>query len=94
MKKYSGVYKREGFSFRYNFERCIVEYVSKPSKEELADNEEWVAKFGKPLWDIEEGFIVIDAVGLCPENWKNKEVRDEYLDEWIFELREAVEFYC
>ena len=90
MKKYSAVYKRDGFSFRYNFERCVVEYVNKPSKEDLADNEEWIAKYGKPLFDIVDGYEVIDAVGLRAENWKNKALRDDYLDEWIFELREAV----
>lgn len=91
MEKFSGIYKRDGFSFRYNFDRCLVEYVSKASKEELADNEEWQQKYGRNLWDIDEnGYIVIDAVGLRPENWKNKEARDGYLDEWIFDLREAV----
>lgn len=90
--KFSGIYKRSGFSFRYDYDHCVVEVVSKAGAEEIADNEEWQSKFGKNLWDIDEaGYIVHDSVGLRPENWKNKEVRDEYLDEWIFEFREAVE---
>lgn len=92
MSKYSGIYKRNGKCFKYDFEHSIVEYVCKASKEELADNEEWQKKFGKDLWDIDEaGYIVIDSAGLRAENWKNKEVRDEYLDEWLFELRAECE---
>ena len=30
---------------------------------------------------------VLDSVGLKLENWKNKEVREEYLQEWAFELK-------
>ena len=93
MKKYSSVYKREGKCFRYDFERCVVERVAKAGPEELADNAEWMAERGKPLWDIDEdGYMVLDAVGLRPENWKRKGVRDEYLDGWIAEM--AVEFEC
>lgn len=93
MKKYSGIYKKDGFSFRYDFQRAMVEYVQKADKSYLDDNAEWMAEFGKPLWDIDDsGYIVIDAVGLRPDNWKNKELRDDYLSEWIYEMREAVAY--
>ena len=93
MKKISGIYKRGGQLFRYNYEHCVVEYVCKASQEELADNEEWLRKYGRKLWEIDEsGYITIESVGLRPENWKNKEARNEYLDEWLFELREGMEF--
>lgn len=89
MKRFSGVYKRGGKCFRYDFERCVVQHVYKAGKEELADNAEWMAKYGKPLWDIDEsGYMVGDSVGLRPENWKNKAARDEYLDEWLFDMAE------
>lgn len=92
MNKYSGIYKRNGKCFKYDFEHSIVEYVCKASKQELEDNKSWQEKFGKNLWDIDEnGYIVIDSAGLRAENWKNKEVRDEYLDEWIFELQAECE---
>lgn len=91
MKKYSRVYKLDGKSFRYDFEDCMVEYISKAGKDEIADNAEWMAKYGKPLWDIDEsGYIVIERVGLRPENWKSKWPRDEYLSEWIADIEESV----
>lgn len=88
MKKCSGIYKKDGKMFRYDFEHCIVEYVCKASKDEIANNKEWQSKYGRNLWDIDEnGYMVIDSAGLRAENWKNKEVRDEYLAEWIEEMK-------
>ena len=88
MKK-SRVYKLGNRYFRYDFDRSVVELVSKAGKEEIAEDAEWMDKYGKPLWDIDEsGFMVLDAVGLRPENWKNKAVRDEYLSEWAAEKDE------
>ena len=92
MKKLSRVYKRDRYCFRYDYDNCLVQWVSKPSKEELADNEEWIRDRGKPLWDIEAGYIVHECVGLRPENWKNVETRNEYLDGWIFELEETFSY--
>lgn len=91
MKKLSGVYRRGGKCFRYDFQSCVVQLVHKAGKEELADNAQWMTERGKPLWDIDEsGYMVADTVGLSPENWLNKEAWDEYLDEWLFELDELV----
>lgn len=92
MAKMSGIYRYKKKLFRYNFDSCVVEWVSKPTAEEIKDNEEWHRKHGRDLWEIEDGMIVNDSIGLRPENWKNKEARNEYLDEWIFELQE--EFEC
>lgn len=92
MAKYSGIYKKDGKVFRYDYEHSIVEYICKAGKQELEDNKEWQKKFGKKLWDIDEkGYMVIDSVGLRAENWKDKEVRDEYLGEWIFEMKAECE---
>ena len=88
MAKYSGIYKKDGKTFRYDYEHSIVEYICKAGKQELEDNKERQKKFGKKLWDIDEkGYMVIDSVGLRAENWKDKEVRDEYLGEWLFEMK-------
>lgn len=90
MKK-SNVYKLNGELFRYNYKYSEVEYLMKADKEMLKDNEEWLEKHNRPLWDIDEkGYSIIDTVGLNVENWKNKEVRDEYLEGWLFELSECV----
>lgn len=92
MEKYSGVYKLEGKSFRYDFEHNIVEYICKAGKQEIEDNKEWQEKFGRNLWDIDEnGYMVIDGAGLRPENWKSKDARDEYLREWIYEMKAEFE---
>lgn len=92
MKK-SSIYKFKGKLFRYNFDHCVVEWVSKATQEEIDDNKKWQAKYGKNLWDIDEdGYIEIDAVGLRKENWTRKAVRDEYLSEWVAEIAEACDY--
>lgn len=88
MKK-SGIYKFGGKIFRYDFDHCLVELLAKATKQELDDNAEWLAKYGKPLWDIDsDGYIEIAAAGLRKENWQRRAVRDEYLAEWIAEIEE------
>ena len=48
---------------------------------------EWIYK------DDETGnWEVLDGVGLRTENWKNKEVRDEYLAEWCDEIAEETAY--
>lgn len=85
----SKVYKFRGQFFRYDFKNGLVECLTKATKQEYEDNEEWRAKYGKPLWKIDsEGYIEIEAVGLMRENWQRKAVRDEYLAEWIAEIEE------
>ena len=85
--KKSKVCKVNGLLFRYDYDRCVVEYVSKAGAQEIKDNEEWMEKYGKPLWEIEAGYVFIDSIGLRLENWKNKETRMEYLEQWAAELR-------
>ena len=83
----SKVYKLNGKLFRYNFDRCTVEYVVKAGKEELKDEDEWMQKHGEPLFGIDhDGYMVIDSIGLSRENWKNREARDEYLSAWSMDL--------
>lgn len=65
--------------------------MSKAKAQEKKDNEEWIAKFGKPLWDIDEsGYLLIDSIGLSRENWKDKEARNEYLEEYCYQLEDFV----
>lgn len=90
MKK-SGVYKFRGLFFRYDFDNGLVERLAKATEQERKDNEEWLAKYGKPLWKIDsDGYIEIEAVGLMRENWQRRAVRDEYLAEWIEEIEETM----
>lgn len=91
MRKKSGIYKYNGKRFRYDYEHAIVEYVAKATAQEKKDNEEWIAKFGKPLWDIDEGgYLLIDSIGLSRENWKDKEARNGYLEEYCYQLEDSV----
>ena len=87
------IYKRGKRTFRYNFDEAIVEYVAKATKDMLEDNKEWQAKRGENLWDIDEdGYMVLDSAGLSRANWKNKESRDYYLDEWNYDLDEELAY--
>lgn len=85
----SSPYKFEGKTFRYDFDRCVVEYIFKATEEDIADEQEWIEKYERPLLGIdEEGYIVASTVGLRKENWTRKPVRDEYLSGWVDELGE------
>jgi len=87
MARKSGITRCKGNSFRYDYDTCMVEYVFKATEENRKDNEEWLQKYNEPLWNIDDkGYIVLERIGLRPENWKNKEARMEYLQEWSYEL--------
>ena len=88
-KVMSTPYKRQGKLFRYNFEVGVVEFLTKVNAAMRKDNAEWMKKFGKPLWDAgDDGYHVIDTVGLSKANWVSKDDRDYYLDQWIMEMDE------
>lgn len=88
----SKIYKFNGKLFRYDDERCVVQLVAKAGAEEMADEAEWKAKYGRPLFGIDaDGYMVLSSAGLRRDNWKNREVRDEYLSEWCCELDEEAE---
>ena len=85
----SGVYKFKGKMFRYNYDDSVVEYIYKATAEEIKDEQEWIEKHGIPLINIgKDGYVVVMEVGLSEKNWKNKEVRDEYLLEWVYDIDE------
>ena len=69
-KKYSKIYKVGKQQFRYNYHQSVLEYVTDITEEDEKENEEWRKKFGHNLYDIENGKLVIDRIGLMRENWK------------------------
>lgn len=88
-------YKLNGKTFRYDFDHCMVAYITKADPEMLKDNEEWQEKYGCNLWDIDkDGYIELMSVGLARKNWTRKAVRNEYLNEWIVEIEEEAEALC
>lgn len=43
------------------------------------------------IYKNEDGeWEAVDAVGLRPENWENKEIRDQYLFEYSIDLEEEM----
>ena len=93
MSKKSRVYKRGGKCFRYDYDNALVIWVMKATQEDINDNKEWQEKHGRNLHDIDDdGYIEVDAVGLSSSNWKNKEMRDSYLDQWIDEINEEATY--
>lgn len=82
-KKYSRTYKVGKDMFRYNYEKSLLEWVCKPTADMLEDNKECQAEMGKDLWDIVDGYAVIDSIGLRRDNWKDspKYWCERYADE-------------
>jgi adenylate cyclase class IV len=79
-RKYSKVYEYEGSHFRYNYERCLLEYVSLEDVDIDDRNEIVVTKRETPE--------VIDSIGLSKENWKDN---PEY---WIEEYSDQITEEC
>lgn len=71
MAKYSKIYKVGKKSFRYNYDEAMLEWVSNITKRIKKDNEEWQKEFGHDMWDIVDGKVVNDRIGLMRENWKD-----------------------
>ena len=90
----SKIYKLDGKLFRYDFNKCQVEYVCKATPEEIQDEEEWAQKHpGDRLWNIDpDGYMTIDVIGLSPENWKDREARDAYLTGWVQDLDDEASY--
>lgn len=89
---YSRVVKYNGKLFRYNYNHGMVEYVMKVTNEVLTENEEWIKQFGEPLFEVRNGYVVIDEVGLYHENWDNIESRESYLSLYCDDLDEELAY--
>jgi len=79
--------------FRYNRSKAVVEFVDKATKDMYEDDNEWIVKYGHPLWNIDaDGYIVLDSAGLSCEHWDDKDARIEYLTEWVYEIDAEVSY--
>lgn len=89
----SKTYKLNGKLFRYNFATCTAEYIQKADKETLTEEAEWkLAHEGRSLYGVgDDGYIVLDTIGLHPDNWKDREARDGYLNAWCNDLDAELE---
>lgn len=86
MSKYSRVYKVETKRFRYNHEESRLEWISPVNKETEELNAEWMRDFGKPMFDIVDGYVLNDSIGLSEDNWK--ESPKYWCEEYAYELDE------
>lgn len=91
------VYKYGKNFFRYDYDTATLTKLYKPKASELRemieDNEEWLARHNRPLWDIDEnGMMEVTSIGFSRENWDNKESRDEYLSVWCDEIEEETAY--
>lgn len=89
----SNPYKLNGKLFRYNFATCTVEYIQKADKETLANDAKWKQTHdGRSLYGVgDDGYIILDSIGLSRKNWSNKEARDGYLSAWCNDLDAELE---
>lgn len=87
-------YKRGERLFIYDEDNAIVYYIGKMTEKDKQMNKEWLEKSGRQLFNtVENGeYIILDSVGLGRENWKDKESRDDYLDQWNYELNMETEY--
>ena len=88
----SEVVKVQNKLFRYDYENCLVEYVSEVTDEIKADNKEWQEKYHRDLFEVVDGYVVNGTVGLRKENWDNPDAREEYLSEWIMDMEEELSY--
>lgn len=82
--------------FLYDEKIAIVYYVAPATEMEKQNNEEWQEKFGHDLWKFinhnGKDYTLITSAGLSRENWKDKEAREEYLSEWLYDLHEEIKY--
>ena len=88
--KYSRVYKAEGKKFRYNYEESRLEWISDVDKQTEELNAEWMKDFGKPMFDIVDGYVLGDSIGLSEENWKESPAY--WCEQYAYEISEECSY--
>lgn len=85
----SVIYELGGKLFRYDFGKCIVEYVYKATEEDMQEEAEWLRNHNHTLYGIDaDGYMTLDSIGLSRKNWDNEDLRREYLSQWAVDLDE------
>ena len=89
-------YRVAGISGMYFYDRVniLVICASELGEERRQENDQWIEKYGEPLYDIftvdGKDYVEWDAIGLNIENWENVELRNEYLYEWQAQHQQEV----
>ena len=89
------IYERNGRTFIYDREDALVMWVSKADDWMIAEEKAWRENHnGRSLFDIDDnGYALVDEIGLSNAHWDDKETRDEYLDIWMTEKEYECELY-
>ena len=85
MNRYSTPVRMNKKVFIYDRDDAVVCWVQKINK----DTSDWEKKhFGT----INDTWLIIDSVGLGRDNWRNRETREMYLQQWCDEIEEECSF--
>lgn len=86
-------YKLEGHSYMFFYDKAnglVISTMPYEYQERQAD-EDWSREYGEPLYDTitvdGKKYVELESVGLTYENWQNQAERDEYLHEWINNMK-------
>lgn len=85
MKRYEH-YKLGKYHFIYDYQEALVGNGYRLKKDEEIDD--FMRRYVDYIQIGKTTYEVADWVGLRVENWKNKEVRNEYLEMYINEIEE------
>ena len=89
-------YKLEGHSYMFFYDKAnglVISTMPYEYQERQAD-EDWSRENGEPLYDTitvdGKKYVELESVGLTYENWQNQAERDEYLHEWINNMKAEI----
>lgn len=89
-------YKLEGHSYMFFYDKAnglVISTMPYEYQERQAD-EDWSRGYGEPLYDTitvdGKKYVELESVGLTYENWQNQAERDEYLHEWINNMKAEI----
>ena len=88
MTRYSRIYSVHGRKYRYNYDKMMLERIFKITDEMAADNDEWVEKFGKELFPVENGYVVMTSIGLNVDSWKKAPI--SWVEDYDFQVSEEL----
>lgn len=87
-KAYSDVVTFNDFQFRYSYAKMQLQWVIPESDEIRNENELYLTNNVHSLYDVEDGFVVIDTVPMMPGTFENVEKRENYISKWVDFTRE------
>lgn len=90
MARYSRVHIVGNRRFRYDYQLCELQYIAKADKKVIKENKEWRDKFGEDLFEIVDGYMLIDTIGLSKDGWEKSP--DYWCDVYNDRLNEEIAY--